>query len=81
MLVEWVEAEGFLSFGASVRLEVGSGLVVVTGPNGAGKSNLGRCLDLARAVIGHAGGDPAAERLDLYEDTGYEGARSFSVRH
>jgi energy-coupling factor transporter ATP-binding protein EcfA2 len=80
VLLGWVEAEGFLSFGERVRLDVGSGLLVVTGPNGAGKSNLGRCLDLARAVIGHAGGDPAADRLDLYEDAGHEGAGVFTVR-
>ena len=79
MRLEWVEARRFLSFGHSERLDVGSGLVVVTGPNGAGKSNLGRCLDLARAVVGRAGGDPAAERLSVYEDAGYEGADVFSV--
>jgi AAA domain len=80
VLLRWVEAEGFLSFGERVRLDVGPGLTVITGPNGAGKSNLGRCLDLARAVIGRAGGDPAAGRLELYEDAGYEGTGSWTVR-
>ncbi|HEY3955264.1 MAG TPA: TOPRIM nucleotidyl transferase/hydrolase domain-containing protein [Streptosporangiaceae bacterium] len=79
MLLKSIEAAGFLSFGGQVKLEVGPGLTVVTGPNGAGKSNLGRCLDLARAVIGRAADQPAAERLDLYEQAGYEGARSFAV--
>ena len=72
--------QGFLSFGALTELELGPGLTVVVGPNGVGKSNLGRCLDLTRAVIGRAAGDPAAERLDLYKDAGYEGAGSFEVR-
>jgi energy-coupling factor transporter ATP-binding protein EcfA2 len=80
VLLLWVEAEGFLSFGERTRLHVGPGLLVVTGPNGSGKSNLGRCLDLARAAIGRAGGDPAADRLDVYDDAGYEGAGSFTVR-
>ncbi len=80
LILEWIEPDGFLSFGQRVRLEVGSGLTVVTGPNGAGKSNLGRCLDLARAVLGRASGDPAAGRLGVYEDAGFEGAGSFNVR-
>lgn len=75
-----IEADGFLSFGRPVRLDLGAGLTVVTGPNGAGKSNLGRCLDLARASVRPAGSDPAAERLDLYKDAGYEGADRFTVR-
>jgi hypothetical protein len=73
-------AQGFLSFGAPTELELGPGLTVVVGPNGVGKSNMGRCLDLGRAVIGRAAGDPAADRLDLYKDAGYEGAGSFEVR-
>jgi energy-coupling factor transporter ATP-binding protein EcfA2 len=80
VLLLWVEAEGFLSFGERTRLRVGPGLLVVTGPNGSGKSNLGRCLDLSRAAIGRAGGDPAADRLDVYDGAGYEGAGSFTVR-
>jgi hypothetical protein len=80
VLLRSIYAEDFLSFGDRVTLEVGSGLTVVTGPNGVGKSNLGRCLDLGRAVIGRAAGDPAADRLDLYRDAGYQGARSFEVR-
>jgi hypothetical protein len=80
VLLRWIEADGFLSFGQQVHVDVGPGLTVVTGPNGAGKSNLGRSLDYVRAVIGRAGGDPAAERLDLYDDAGYEGAASFTVR-
>jgi hypothetical protein len=80
VLLQLIEADGFLSFGRLTRLKVGPGLIVVTGPNGAGKSNLGRCLDLARAAIGHAGDDPARERLDLYDDAGYEGVDSFTVR-
>lgn len=79
MELGWIEAEGFLSFGQRVRLDVGAGLTVVTGPNAAGKSNLGRCLDLARAVLGRVSGDPAAGRRDLYEGVGYEGADSFTV--
>ena len=70
VLLRSIGAEGFLSFGDRVTLEVGSGLTVVTGPNGVGKSNLGRCLDLARAAIGRTAGDPAADRLDLYRDAG-----------
>jgi hypothetical protein len=80
MLLRWVEANGFLSFGKPVRLDVGTGLTVVTGPNGAGKSNLARCLDLARAAVGPAGNDSVTERLNLYKDAGYEGAPSFTVR-
>jgi AAA domain/AAA domain, putative AbiEii toxin, Type IV TA system len=75
-----IEADGFLSFGRPVRLDLGAGLTVVTGPNGAGKSNLGRCLDLARASVRPAGSAPAAERLDFYKDAGYEGADRFTVR-
>lgn len=80
MLLRSIRAEAFLSFGEPVVLEVGEGLTVVTGPNGVGKSNLGRCLDLARAAIGRAAGDPAADRLELYRGAGYHGARSFEVR-
>jgi OLD-like protein/AAA domain-containing protein/putative AbiEii toxin of type IV toxin-antitoxin system len=73
-------ADGFLSFGRPVRLELGTGLTVVTGPNGAGKTNLGRCLDLARASVRPTSSDPASERLDLYKDAGYEAADRFTVR-
>src|ERR1022692_276582 len=79
--LRWVEAEGFLSFGGRVRLELGPGLTVVTGPNAAGKSNLGRCLDVARAAVESVLGDTAARvRLSLYDDAGYEGAGEFVVR-
>jgi AAA domain, putative AbiEii toxin, Type IV TA system len=81
VLLRWVEAEGFLSFGERVRLDVGPSLTVVTGPNAAGKSNLGRCLDVARAVVESTWGDEdALRRLSLYEDAGYEGAEEFAVR-
>ncbi|HET7017537.1 MAG TPA: hypothetical protein VFI65_26680 [Streptosporangiaceae bacterium] len=80
MFLRSIEADGFLSFGRHARLAVGEGLTVVTGPNGAGKSNLGRCLELARAVVGRVSRDPVAERLAVYEDAGYEGAGSFMVR-
>jgi energy-coupling factor transporter ATP-binding protein EcfA2 len=79
VLLRWIEADGFLSFGRGVRLNVDAGLTVVTGPNAAGKSNLGRCLDVAVAVLA-GGGDQARRRLDLYEDAGYEGAENFAVR-
>jgi ABC-type transport system involved in cytochrome c biogenesis ATPase subunit len=77
--VRRIEAEQFLSAGTRVRLDLGEDLTVVTGPNGAGKTNLGACLDLARAVIARAAGDPAAERLSLYESAGHDGAASFWV--
>jgi AAA domain, putative AbiEii toxin, Type IV TA system len=80
MLLRSIWSEGFLSFGQPAQLDVSSGLTVVTGPNGVGKSNLGRCLDLGRAVIGRAAGDPAADRLEQYKDAGYRGARTFKVR-
>jgi hypothetical protein len=54
-------------------------LTVVTGPNAAGKSNIGRCLDVARAVLA-AHDDPEAERLDLYQDAGYEDAPGFTIK-
>lgn len=78
--LKFIEASGFLSFGERARLDVGRGLTVVTGPNGAGKSNLGRCLDVARAVIGRGSDDPAARRLELYGDASYEGGNSSEVR-
>jgi hypothetical protein len=80
VFVRFVEADGFLSFGKKARVNLGPGLTVVTGPNGAGKSNLGRCLDLARAVVATTGSDPLGERLDLYADAGYEGVGDFVVR-
>src|SRR5580700_1881195 len=79
MLLRMIEAERFLSFGDRVRLQFDEGLTVLTGPNGAGKTNLGLCLDLARAVIGRASGDPGAGRLDRYQSAGHNGAGSFSV--
>lgn len=79
MLLRRIEAYGFLSFGLHAQLDIGPGLTVVTGPNAAGKSNLGRCLDVARAVLA-AHGDPEAERLDLYQDAGYEGATEFTIK-
>ena len=63
MLLRAIEAERFLSVGDRVHLDVPPGLTVVTGPNGVGKTNLGACLDLGRAAVGRAGGDPAAERI------------------
>lgn len=80
MLLRSVWSKGFLSFGEAVHLRVDPGLTVVTGPNGAGKSNLGRCLEVGRAAIGRAAGDPAADRLDVYRDAGYQGAGSFEIR-
>jgi hypothetical protein len=79
LLLRRIEAEEFLSFGQRIAFDVDPGLTVVTGPNGAGKSNLGRCLELGRAVIGQAGNDPARDRLELYAAAGYQGASSFTV--
>jgi energy-coupling factor transporter ATP-binding protein EcfA2 len=80
MLLRFIEAENFLPFGQPARLDVHRDLTVVTGPNGAGKSSLGRCLDVARAVVASATGGPAAAQLDLYQEAGYEGADSYAVR-
>ena len=79
MLLKRIEASGFLSFHLTTGLNIGPGLTVVTGPNAAGKSNLGRCLDLARAVLA-PNGHPEANRLDLYQDAGYEGTTAFAVK-
>jgi hypothetical protein len=80
VLLQRIEARGFLSFGlTAARLNVDPVLTVVTGPNAAGKSNLGRCLDVARAVLAPHG-HPEAERLDLYQDAGYEGTTAFTIR-
>jgi hypothetical protein len=52
---------------------------VITGPNGAGQSNLGRSLDVARAVL--APHDvPESGRLNLYREAGFEGATEFTVK-
>jgi len=80
VLLRRIRAAGFLSFGENMELAVEPGLTVVTGPNGVGKSNLGRCLEVCRAAIGRSADDPAAERLDLYKDSGYQGRSSFEVR-
>jgi AAA domain len=81
MILRRIEADGFLSFGGRIDLQLDRGLTVITGPNGSGKSNLVRCLDLARVVVDRLqGSEPAAERLALYADAGYEGANSFTVR-
>jgi hypothetical protein len=74
-----IEIDGFLSFGQHAELNLGPGLTVVTGPNAAGKSNIGRCLDVARAVLA-AHDDPETERLDLYQDAGYESATEFTIK-
>jgi hypothetical protein len=79
VLLRSIEAERFLSFGGRVRLNVRSGLTVVTGPNSVGKTNLGLCLDLGRAVIGRVTDDPAFDRLVSYESAGHDDASSFSV--
>ena len=71
MFLRWMGIDGFLSFGKPAEFSLEPGLTVVTGPNGAGKSNIGRCLDVARAVLA-APGSPEAERLDLYQDAGFE---------
>lgn len=78
MFLQRIEIDRFLSFGQPAELTLGSGLTVVTGPNAAGKSNIGRCLDVARAVLA-APDDPEAERLDLYQDAGYEDAPEFTI--
>jgi hypothetical protein len=80
VLLHRIEAERFLSFGELMSFDIEVGLNVVTGLNGAGKSNLGRCLELGRAVIGQAGDDPSWSRLALYDSAGYQGAESFTVR-
>ena len=59
MFLRRIKINGFLSFGRPAELSLGAGLTVVTGPNAAGKSNIGRCLDLARAVLA-AHGSPEA---------------------
>ena len=69
----------FLSFDQSPELRLGNGLTVLTGPNGAGKSNIARSLDLARAVLAPHD-DSESERLDLYQDAGFEGATDFTVK-
>lgn len=79
MFLQRIEMDRFLSFGRHAELTLGPGLSVVTGPNAAGKSNIGRCLDVARAVLA-AQDDPEAERLDLYQDAGYEDAPEFTIR-
>lgn len=79
MFLRRIEMDRFLSFGQRAELVLGPGLTVVTGPNAAGKSNIGRCLDVARAVLA-AHDDPEAGRLDLYQDAGYEGAPEFTIR-
>ena len=63
----------------AAQLDLGPGLTVVTGPNGAGKSNIGRCLDVARAVLA-AHDDPESERLELYQDAGYEDDPEFTIK-
>lgn len=78
MFLRRMKIDGFLSFGRPVELRLGRGLTVVTGPNAAGKSNIGRCLDVARAVLA-AHGTPEADRLDLYQDAGFEGATEFMI--
>ncbi len=79
MFLRRIEIDRFLSFGQHAELNLHPGLTVVTGPNAAGKSNIGRCLDLARAVLA-AHDDPEAERLDLYQQAGYEDATDFTVK-
>ena len=79
MFLRRIEIDRFLSFGQHAELNLGPGLTVVTGPNAAGKSNIGRCLDVARAVLA-AHDDPEAERLDLYQDAGYEDAPEFTIK-
>jgi hypothetical protein len=80
VLLRRIEADGFLSFGDHIGLDIDPGLTVITGPNGSGKSNLGRCLDLGRIVIDRAQDGSVPGRLDLYEDAGHEGRDSFTVR-
>ena len=75
MFLRRIEIDRFLSFGQQAELNLGPGLTVVTGPNAAGKSNIGRCLDVARAVLA-AHDDPEAEQLELYQDAGDEDPRS-----
>ena len=79
MFLRRIEIDRFLSFGLPAELNLGPGLTVVTGPNAAGKSNIGRCLDVARAVLA-AHDDPEAERLDLYQGAGYEDAPEFTIK-
>ena len=79
MFLRRIEIDRFLSFGQPAELNLGPGLTVVTGPNAAGKSNIGRCLDVARAVLA-AHDDPEAERLELYQDAGYEDAPEFTIK-
>ena len=79
MFLRRIEIDRFLSFGQPAELNLGPGLTMVTGPNAAGKSNIGRCLDVARAVLA-AHDDPEAERLDLYQDAGYEDTPEFTIK-
>jgi recombinational DNA repair ATPase RecF len=79
VFVRSIRVDGFMSFGQPVQLDLDAGLTVITGPNGAGKTNLGSCLDVVRALLaGH--GTPESERLDRYEDAGFEGADGFEIR-
>jgi hypothetical protein len=80
VLLRRIQAAGFLSFGDVAEVVLDPSLTVVTGPNGVGKSNLGRCLELCRAVIGRTTADPVADRLDLYKDAGFQGSGQFEVR-
>lgn len=79
MILRSIWMQDFMSFHDSPELRPRDGLTVLTGPNGAGKSNVARTLDLGRAVLAPHD-DPESERLDLYQDAGFEGAMDFMVK-
>jgi len=78
VLLTRIQARNLLSFDR-LDLDVGAGLTVITGPNGVGKTNLGRCLELARAVVARQAGNTGGEATDLFQSAGRNGAASFRV--
>jgi hypothetical protein len=78
VLLGRILARDFLAFD-DLDLAVGPGLTVITGPNGVGKTNLGRCLDLARAVVAQHAGDAVGGAVDLFQSAGRNGATAFRV--
>nr|WP_240940220.1 AAA family ATPase [Planosporangium flavigriseum] len=73
-----ISAHNFLSFDV-LELDLGPGLTILTGPNGVGKTNVGRCLDVALAVMARYGGGPPTEAQALYESAGNRGASAYQV--
>jgi hypothetical protein len=78
VLLTRIQARDFLAFD-DLDLHVGPALTVITGPNGVGKTNLGRCLELARAVVARHAGDTVGGAVDLFQGAGRNGATAFRV--